>query len=109
MAEGYRSLEGLWIGGIGSPQPAGYRSLLGFWIGGVSKPSGVQAGYRSFMGLWIGGTNAPTETPVIVVGGGSPVRRRKREAYEPFDLTELLHEERLLRDDEDLILLLSNL
>ncbi len=110
MAAGYRSAEGLWIGGIGSPQPGGYRSLLAFWIGGATKPSGTQAGYRGFMGIWIGGTNALSASQIIVGGGESPTRRRvarKRKAVDTDGILEQLRHERLLREDEELITILS--
>ncbi len=57
------------------------------------------------------GTGVIPPPPVItVVGGMSPTRRhRKREPVEPFDMEPILHAERLMRDDEELILLLSNL
>lgn len=37
MSEGYRSLTGWWLGGLGAAPPGGgYRSTVGFWLGGLS-------------------------------------------------------------------------
>lgn len=78
MAAGYRSSSGVWVGGIsGVPVPGGYTSLLGFWVGGAS---------------------AETYTPPPPTSRPWTVRKR----VSPSMNVERL---RLLRDDEELIIL----
>lgn len=91
---------------------AGYRSHEAFWIGGAAAPRvGTLGGYRSFCAFWMGGANGfhghVPPPPIIVTGGG--IARRH---HPPLDLKldELMDEvwrEKLLREDEELVILLG--
>lgn len=85
---------------------AGERSLEAFWIGGASRPTGIHAGYRSYLAYWMGGASCPTGTPPppfpVGLGGSVPYYTRY-----PTIPKRNLHYERLLRDDEDLLIILE--
>lgn len=85
---------------------AGYRSFEGVWIGGASAPVTVtQPGYRSFEAFWLGGASGyaqaiipPAPPSVIVDGGGSYVPSHQwHDDYERA---------RLLKEDEDIVVIM---
>jgi hypothetical protein len=79
---------------------AGHRSLLASWVGGAVVPK-PKAGVRSLLAFWMGGAVAGTAVipPVVHPGGGRHFIEER--------LLQRRHRERIHRDDEDLLELLT--
>lgn len=73
-------------------RPVGYRSLLGLWAGGVDAPSARRAGYRGLLAFWAGGVSAGQTVVVPVVpvverfagGGWRWTNARRKTEYEIY-------------------------